>query len=75
MVISELVTALNRVQQLAGDLPVVLKHVEQDAVTVLKAIGVHLDLSGESAAGQVQIEHGDAPPAPVVTFDPSPVNS
>ena len=74
MLISELVSALNRVTQLAGDIPVVLKDVETEAETVLLSLGIKIDPAADTASSSVTIEHGPAPepvtPAPAT--EPTP---
>lgn len=73
--ISELSAALGKVQQVAGDVPVILRDAESGAETVLLSLGINLDPSGDLAGGNVVFEHGQsapvpepAPPAP----DPAP---
>ena len=62
MKISELVGVLNKVQQVAGDVPIVLKAVEDGAETGLLSVGVHIDPT-TAEGGSVALEHGQAPPA------------
>ena len=64
MKVSELLTALQKVQQVAGDIPVVLKHLEDGAESALLSIGVHIDPTSSGDGGQVELEHGQAPEAP-----------
>lgn len=73
MKITELVAALNKVQQIAGDIPVVLKDLGTETETVVHSLGLHFNPSDSSTGGNVTIEHGPAdetstpepePPAP-----------
>lgn len=66
MKISELVAALSKVQQLAGDVPVVLKRIEDAAESVVHSLDVHIDPLSGSAGGQVELTHGSPAPAPAV---------
>lgn len=63
MTVSELLSVLQRVQQVAGDVPVIVKDLEHDAETVLQSIGLHIDPSGGQAGGSVVLEHATAKPA------------
>lgn len=63
MHVSELLAALQKVQQVAGDVPVVLKHVENGAESELLSLGIHIGASSPDQTGRVELEHGDAPPA------------
>lgn len=67
MLISELINALGKINQIAGDIPVVLKHVEQEAETELVSLGLHIDPTSGSTGGKITLEHGAAPVAPVQT--------
>lgn len=64
MTVSEIIAALSRVQQIAGDLPVVFKEIESDAETVLQSIGVNIDPNSGAAGGSVTLQHSTAPAAP-----------
>jgi len=66
MKVTELIAALQKVQQVAGDVPVVLKDVEGDAETALLSIGVHIDPTSGSPVGGVTLEHGEQPASPPV---------
>lgn len=76
MLTSELIAALNKVNQVAGDVPVVLKRIEDDAVTELATIGVHIDPTSGSTSGQVVLEHATPAPAPLAppAVEPEPVS-
>lgn len=63
MLTSEIIAALQKVQSIAGDIPVVLRRVEDDVETELLSIGVHIDPATSSTKGSVALEHG-APAAP-----------
>ena len=70
MTVQEVIALLSKVQSLAGDLPVVFKAVEGEAVTVLHKIGIEISPESGLAAGTVTVVHGPEPtPAP----DPAPV--
>lgn len=70
MKVSELTAALQKVQQVAGDVDVVLKDVEGGAETDLLSLGVHIGTSPDDQASRVELEHGTAQqPLPV---DPEP---
>lgn len=64
---SELSGALGRVQQVAGDVDVLLRDLDTGAVTALRSLGVHIDPSADGTGGTVYLEH-NAEPAP----DPAP---
>lgn len=64
MTLSEMIALLSRIQQMAGDLPVVFRSPESDAVTVLESIGVNIDPISGAAGGNVTILHAPAPTAP-----------
>ena len=70
MKISELVGVLNKVQQVAGDVPIVLKAIEDGAETGLLSVGVHIDPTTEEG-GSVALEHGQAP-SPASDPEPEP---
>jgi hypothetical protein len=70
MKISELVKALNKVQQIVGDAPVILKQLEGDVGTVVKQLVIAVDPTQDDAGGTVTIEHGT--PAPVVPAPAEP---
>lgn len=65
MLISELSAALQKVQQVAGDIPVVLKDIEHGVETELRALGIHIDPSSGSASSTVELEHAVPTQAPV----------
>jgi hypothetical protein len=71
MDVSQLIAALQKVSQLAGDVPVVLKHAESEAETVLQSIGVHINPTTGETSGEAVLEHGDAPDTPPAP-DPTP---
>lgn len=77
MTISELISALNRVSQVAGDVPVILKSVEGDVETEVKALTLSFDPRSGSTSSQIAVthapvEHPDADVAPAVTTDAPP---
>jgi hypothetical protein len=63
MTISELISALNRVSQVAGDVPVILRSVEGDVETEVKALTLSFDPRSGSTSSQIAVTHG-SPPAP-----------
>lgn len=65
MTISELVAALNRVQQTAGDIDVVVHDATSGTDSVLQSAEVSIDLTSGSAVGQLTLIVGPAPAAPV----------
>lgn len=67
MLISELVAALNKINQIAGDIPIVLRHVEQDAETAVTALVLAFDPSGAAPTSKVIVAHDV--PATVVPAD------
>lgn len=71
MLISELLAALGKVNQLAGDIPIVLKHVESEAETELLSLGLHIDPTSAEVGGSVTLEHGTPPAAPAPTPTPA----
>ena len=70
--ISELVAGLNKVMAAVGDAPVVFKHLEQDAETVLHTIGIELAPSGEASSSVITLKHGDAPAETAAEPEPAP---
>lgn len=62
MKISDLSNLLTKVQSIAGDVEVVLKHAEQEAETVITDLGIHLDPQSATTTGSLVIEHDTAPP-------------
>lgn len=70
MKISELVAALQKIGQLIGDVPVVLRHLETAAETEIRSLGVSLDPVAETAASAVTLAHTEATPPPVVVAEP-----
>ena len=71
--ITQLVAALQKVNQIAGDIPVVVKHVEQDAETALLHFGLDLDPASGSTGSKLILTHGPAPAAPAAP-DPAPAS-
>lgn len=71
MKVSELTAALQKVQQVAGDVEVVLRHLDQGAETVLKSIGVHINPASGTAGGQAVLEHDTAAEQPADTEKPA----
>lgn len=63
MTLNEFISGLQKLSQLAGDLPVIFKDAEHEVETVLHTIGVNIDPTAGSAAGTVTVVH--APAAPV----------
>jgi hypothetical protein len=63
MQVSKLIEALQRVVQVAGDVPVVLRELESDAETELKSLGVHIDAQTGDTGGNVTLEHAAASPS------------
>lgn len=78
MLTSELTAALQKVQQIAGDIPVTLVRVEDEAETVLKSIGIHIDPSSGAVEGGLVLEHGAVspsnPPTGVAESTPPPAS-
>jgi len=71
MKVSELAAALQKVQQVAGDVPVVLKAVEGGVETALLSIGVHIDPTS-AEGGTAELEHGEqSAPAPAPEPEPA----
>lgn len=64
MTISEVQSLLQKVQQVAGDVPVVLKDIESGNVSGLVSVGIELVADAVDAVNQVTISHGTATPAP-----------
>lgn len=64
MKISELAGLLAKVQNIAGDVDVVLKDAASEVETVITDFVMHLSPSDGSVTGGVSIEHGPAPAAP-----------
>lgn len=67
MKISEVSAMLQKVQQLAGDVPVVLKDLETGNVTGLVSVGIELVADAAEAVNEVTISHAkpaSPPPAP-----------
>lgn len=69
LTISELIAALDRAQQFAGDIPVILRAAESAAESIVTTLGIHLDPSTGGSSSVVHLEH--AVPVPVV--EPAPV--
>jgi hypothetical protein len=76
MTITEVQALLARVQQVAGDVPVILKDIETGCITGLVSVGIELAADAASAVNQVTISHGTtapasepATPAPVTAVD------
>lgn len=65
MKVSELTAALQKVQQIAGDVEIKVKHAEQDIETVLRDIVVHVDPASGGASGKAVLQHEPAPSTPV----------
>lgn len=63
MTVQDLITGLQKVLQVAGDIPVVVRHLETDATTELRSLGVHIDPTAGGTAGQVVLEHTAPIPA------------
>lgn len=74
MLASELIDVLNKVKQVAGDVPIVLHSIEDDALTYLESVGVHIAPGDAAAAGRVELEHTATPTgvAPVAAEPPAP---
>lgn len=70
MKISDLAALLSKVQQIAGDVDVVLEDAQTEASSVITDLGIHLDPSSGVPGGTLTIQHGQAPPAP-----PSPAET
>lgn len=68
MTVQDLITGLQKVLQVAGDIPVVVRHLETETVTELRSLGVHIDPTTGGTAGQVVLEHTTplTPNAPAV---------
>lgn len=65
MLTSELVSALQKVQQIAGDIPVVLRHLVDDVETELQSLGLRLSPTHADQQSSVALEHAPAQPAAV----------
>jgi len=72
MKVSDLLAALQKVQQVAGDVDVVLKDVDQGVETALLSLGVHISASTGDTSGAVVFEHGHAQLPPPAEPEPSP---
>lgn len=74
MKISDLSALLTRVQQIAGDVDVVLKAAEGEAETVISNLGINLKPDASGPAGSLVIEHGEAsaPPEADPAASPEP---
>lgn len=64
MNISEVTALLARVQQVAGDVPVVLRDIESGNISGLVSVGIELVADAVDAVNQVTISHGTSTPAP-----------
>ena len=64
MTISDLVGLLGKVQSMAGDVDVVLRHAVDGVETVVKDLQIHLTPSTGQAGGSLVIEHETAPAPP-----------
>jgi hypothetical protein len=71
MKLSELQSLLGRIQQLAGDVDVVLKAADSEAETVITDLGIHLDATSAAPTSTLTITHGTAP-APAAADPPAP---
>lgn len=60
MTISEVVALLQKVNQVAGDIPVAVKAAEDGVETVLTSLNIHLPAT-EGGQPQVQLVHGTGP--------------
>jgi hypothetical protein len=68
--ISDLTALLSRVQQIAGDVDVVLQAADTEAETVITDLGIHLDPASGSVGSSLTITHGTAPaPPPAAPVD------
>lgn len=69
MKITELVAALQKAQQLVGDVPVILKSVEGAVETEFKSLEQEISLTTGEQSGQVTLTHGE--PAPAAAAEPA----
>jgi len=70
MTITEVQALLARVQQVAGDVPVILKDASSGNITGLVSVGIELLADATAAVDQVTITHGTVTPAPAVVAPP-----
>ncbi len=71
MTITEVQALLARVQQVAGDVPVILKDAASGNVTGLVSVGIELVADAADAVNQVTITHDTQAPAPAPTPAPA----
>jgi hypothetical protein len=69
--ISELVAALNKVNQVAGDIPIVLHELEGEAETEVKALILAFDPTSGETSSKVAISHGPVTTAPPAAPEPA----
>lgn len=72
MKISELVAALNKVQQVAGDVAVVLYDLDAKIKTELVDLDVHIDPTTGEAGSAVVLDHAATPPEAPPAKPPAP---
>lgn len=73
MKVSELVGMLQKVSQIVGDVPVVLKELASEAETEIKSLGVTLDSAEGSEGGTVTLQHATSTtPAAAPANEPPP---
>lgn len=60
MKLSDLIAAGQKLTPLVGDAEVVLRDVDSDAKTVIHALSVDLDPSGDTTGNTVTVKHGAA---------------
>lgn len=70
--ISELVSALSKLQSAVGDIPVKFKELEADAATELKTISLELDANASAADSVATLNHGAPAPETETPADPVP---
>jgi len=66
--ITGIISTLQKLQQVVGDAPVILKSVEGAVETEIKSIGLTLTPEGDAAGSPVTLDHGPVEP----TQEPAP---
>lgn len=67
MKVSELLSVLQKVQQVAGDVPVIARDIEHEVETAVHTVGIKIDPAGADGAGCVTLEHYKTPQTPAAT--------
>lgn len=71
MKVSDVQGLLTKVQQVAGDVPVVLKDIESGNISGLVSVGIELVADAAAAVNQVTITHGQQAPQPAPPLAPA----